>query len=86
MNVYFLFKYIMKNIFYISAIISIVYFLLKFIEIKYISNEECSIKIILRETLFVYFSVISGLFINSQFQNNSQSKDTINVFLDQPEF
>ena len=75
----------MKNIFYISTIITIVYFLLKFIEIKYILNEDKSLKELLRETIMVYLSILTGLFIYNQFNNNDTDKN-IDVFLDKAPF
>ena len=73
----------MKNIFYISTIITIVYFLLKFIEIKYILNDEKSFKELLRETIMVYLSILTGMFIYNQFNDNNNKNDkNINVFLD----
>ena len=75
----------MKNIFYISTIITIVFFLFKFIEIKYIVNDEKSIKELLRETLMVYLSIVTGIFIHNQF-NDTESNKNINVFLDKPDF
>ena len=75
----------MKNIFYISTIITIVFFLFKFIEIKYIINDEKKIKEILRETLMVYLSIVTGIFIYNQFNESDQNKN-VNVFLDKPNF
>ena len=75
----------MKNIFYISTIITIVFFLFKFIEIKYIVNDEKSIKELLRETLMVYLSIVTGIFIHNQF-NDTETNKNVNVFLDRPDF
>jgi hypothetical protein len=75
----------MKNIFYISTIITIVYFLLKFIEIKYILNEDKSLKELLRETIMVYLSILTGMFIYNQFNDNNTDKN-IDVFLDKAPF
>lgn len=75
----------MKNIFYISTIITIVYFLLKFIEIKYILNEDKTLKELLRETIMVYLSILTGIFIYNQFSDNNTDKN-INVFLDKAPF
>ena len=75
----------MKNIFYISTIITIVFFLFKFIEIKYIVNDEKSIKELLRETLMVYLSIVTGIFIHNQF-NDTETNKYVNVFLDRPDF
>tara|TARA_Y100000389_G_scaffold188847_1_gene211874 strand:- start:842 stop:1069 length:228 start_codon:yes stop_codon:yes gene_type:complete len=75
----------MKNIFYISTIITIVYFLFKFIEIKYILNEDKTLKELLRETIMVYLSILTGIFIYNQFSDNNTDKN-INVFLDKAPF
>ena len=56
----------MEGIFYIAAIISTVYFIAKFIEMRFIEKESKPLKFLIRDSLLVYFSVIIGNFIVEQ--------------------
>ena len=48
----------MKNIFVVAAIVSISFFIVKFLEMRYIEKENKPLKLLIRDTLLVYFSVI----------------------------
>ena len=56
----------MKNVFIISAIISITFFIAKFLEMRYVEKESKPLKLLLRDTLLVYFSVIIADFVMEQ--------------------
>ncbi len=56
----------MDNIFLVSGIISVIFFIAKFLEMRYIDNEPKPLKILLRDSLLVYISVICGSFILDQ--------------------
>jgi hypothetical protein len=56
----------MKNIFIIAAIISIIFLISKFLEMRYIEKENKPLKLLLRDTLLVYFSVIIANFVMDQ--------------------
>ena len=78
----------MDNIFTIATLISIIFFIAKFIENKYLDKDNVKpIKLIVRDTLLVYFSVICGHFIIQQLNpiNQAGGKHTP-VFTDNPEF
>lgn len=82
----------MENIFVLSILISIVYFLAKFIEMRFILKENKPLKILIRETLFNYISTVIGLFIANQFDMMKTAINTlgrgggVNVFIDNPGF
>jgi len=80
----------MNNIFYISAIISISFFIIKFIEMRFIEKESKPLKFLLRDTLLVYFSVILGNFIieqiNPMLNDGSNSLTHTPIFTDNPGF
>jgi hypothetical protein len=80
----------MDNIFIIAAVISIVFLILKFIEMRFVDNESKPLKLLIRDTLLVYFSVISGYFIMEQIKPILETADetfsTPQVFTDNPEF
>jgi uncharacterized membrane protein YcfT len=80
----------MENIFALGGVISIVFFLCKFIEMRFILKEVKPLKFLIRETLHVYVSVIVGLFIANQFNLMKNAVNTmtggVNVFVDNPDF
>jgi len=71
----------------IATIISIVFFIVKFIEMRFIEKESKPLKYLVRDTLLVYFSVITGNFILEQIQPiiKSGSETTI-AFTNNPDF
>ena len=76
----------MDNIFAIATVISIIFFIAKFIENKYLEKDNIKpIKLIVRDTLLVYFSVLCGYFIIQQLGHINQTggKHTP-VFTDDP--
>ena len=80
----------MENKFFIASIISITYLIFKFIEMRFVEKENKPLKVLLRDTLLVYFSVVSGLFIFEQVtpvikENLTHSVNPM-VFTDNPEF
>ena len=80
----------MDNIFIIAMVISIVFLISKFIEMRFIDNESKPLKLLIRDNLLVYFSVISGYFIMEQLKPvleiAGEAVSTPQVFTDNPEF
>jgi len=77
----------MDNIFVIAAIISIIFFLAKFVEMRFVDKESKPLKLLVRDSLLVYFSVIVGYFILEQIKPVIQNGgETQVVFTDNPEF
>jgi len=56
----------MDNIFIIAGLISFVFFVCKFIEMRFIDKESKPLKLLIRDTLLVYFSVLVGNFVLTQ--------------------
>ena len=56
----------MDNIFLIAGIISIIFFITKFLEMRFIEKESKPLKHLVRDTLVVYISVITGYFVVEQ--------------------
>jgi hypothetical protein len=81
----------MENIFIIAAVISVIFLITKFIEMRFIEKENKPIKLLMRDALLVYFSVIIGYFILEQLKPIIQNaggeinKNTP-VFTDNPGF
>jgi len=80
----------MDNIFIIATIISVIYFIVKFIEMRYLEKESRPLKHLIRDALVVYFSVICGYFILQQvkpmIQEGGNGSTVTPVFTDNPEF
>ena len=54
------------NTFVVAGIISFVFFLVKFIEMRFVDRESKPIKFLIRDSLLVYFSVVAGSFVIDQ--------------------
>ncbi len=85
------FSILMENIFIIAAIISIIFLIVKFIEMRYIEKDSKPLKLLIRDALLVYFSVVSGYFVLEQLKPVMQNGDKLNggatpVFTNNPEF
>jgi hypothetical protein len=80
----------MVNIFLIALIIAIVFLVIKFIEMRFIDKESKPLKLLIRDALLVYLSVVAGYFILEQLKPVIQNggTDIINtpVFTDNPGF
>ena len=80
----------MDNIFIIATVISIIFLISKFIEMRFIDNESKPLKLLIRDTLLVYFSVIVGYFIMEQLkpvlETVGENISAPQVFTDNPEF
>lgn len=77
------------NIFIISAVIAITFLLVKFLEMRYIEKESKPLKLLIRDTFLVYFSVIIAHFVIDQVNpvmKGGSSKVITPVFTDNPGF
>jgi len=83
----------MTSIFVVAAVISIIFLVAKFLEMRYIEKESKPLKLLIRDTLLVYFSVIIANFVMEQINpimirgggSTNNSKITP-VFTDNPGF
>ena len=79
----------MDNIFLVSGIISVIFFIVKFLEMRYDDDESKPLKILIRDSLVVYVSVIIGSFILDQLNpviNETTSPIIPLAFTDNPPF
>jgi hypothetical protein len=79
----------MDNIFLVSGIISVIFFIAKFLEMRYIDDEPKPLKILIRDSLVVYVSVVIGSFILEQLNpviNETMASSVPLVFTDNPPF
>jgi hypothetical protein len=79
-----------NNIFVIAAIISFVYLIAKFIEMRFVDKENKPLKFLIRDAILVYFSVVSGNFIINQMspviKDVTGGSKATPVFTDNPGF
>jgi len=76
----------MDNIFLVAGIISVIFFIAKFLEMQYIEKESKPLKILIRDTLVVYVSVVFGNFILEQLTPKISVIDGPVAFTDNPPF
>ena len=77
----------MENMFVVAGIISVIFFIVKFLEMRFLDKESKSLKLLVRDSLLVYFSVICGYFILEQIKPvTNVVGGATPVFTDNPEF
>lgn len=72
----------------IAGAVSIVFVLLKFLEMRYIEKESKPLKVFVKDGLLVYFSVLLGSMILQQIYASTSGSDPASppVFTDNPSF
>ena len=75
-----------SSVFLTAVAVSIAYLIFRFIEMRIILKENKPVKLLARDTLLVYLSVILGTFVMDQFGNSSMGKKMTEVFTNSPEF
>jgi hypothetical protein len=77
----------MDNMFFIAGIISIVFLIAKFVEMRFVDKESKPLKLLIRDALLVYFSVVFGIFVMEQLKPmGGEHPVSPQVFTDNPEF
>lgn len=76
----------MDNIFVVGCVISTVFFLVKFLEMRFSVEEPRPLKYLMRDTIVVYASCIVGYYLMLQFHSEGSGKQPIEVFTDIPGF
>ena len=79
----------MDNIFLIAGIISVIFFIAKFLEMRYVDDEPKPLKFLIRDSLLVYVSVVLGGFILDQLNpviNDVHLVEQPLAFTDNPPF
>ena len=78
------------NTFLCAFAVSVIFCLLKFVEMKFIAKEAYPLKILCKESLFVFFSVIVGDFIIEEVNPikimDANAQTIPEVFTSNPEF
>ena len=79
----------MDNIFLVAGIISVIFFVAKFLEMRYVDEEPKPLKFLIRDSLLVYVSVVIGSFVLDQLRPVINDSDIISsplAFTDNPPF
>ena len=79
----------MENIFLIAGIISVIFLIAKFIEMRFIEKENKPLKFLIKDTLISFISTILGFFIITQIEPIMERTTNISspaVFTDNPSF
>jgi hypothetical protein len=80
-----------KNIFITASVISVLFFIIKMSEIKMILKEDIDLKMVLKDTLIVFFSVVTGTLLIDQlkpmiYENAEKLIKNPPIFTDLPSF
>ena len=76
-----------KSTLFLSGIVTIVYILFRFIEMRFILKENKPLKILFRDGLLVFLSVLLGGFIQDQISNLNKLKPKVTeAFIGEPNF
>lgn len=75
-----------SSIFVTAVAISVAYLLFRFVEMRLILKKNQPLKILARDTIIVYLSVLLGTFVMQQFGNVSLGNKITEVFTNNPEF
>ena len=68
-----------------GVVVSIIYGLLRFIEMRFILKENKPLKDLFRDTIIVFISTVIGIVVLQQFTTNI-GKSVPKVFTDKPNF
>ena len=80
-----------KNIFITAGVISVLFFIIKLSEIKMVLKEDIDLKMVLKDTLIVFFSVVTGPLLVDQlkpmiYENAEKLIKNPPIFTDLPSF
>ena len=77
----------MDNVFVQAGIIAVLYLLIKFGEMRFVLKENKPVKLLMRDTVVVYVSAVTGLYIIDQFMLQGEAvKPVPKAFIDNPTF
>jgi len=76
-----------QSIFITAGMISFVYLVIKYLEMKFVLKEIKPMKILIRDTIIVYLSVVSGSFVIEQFAGGETiMRKAPEIFTNEPAF
>ena len=69
----------MTNTIVIASSIAIVYFICKFLEMRYVNNQSEPLKDVLKDSVMVLVSALFGIFASEQVIQNKSFTDMLNM-------
>ena len=72
--------------FFIAGVIGFIYFLFRFIEMKFIVKEVKPIKVMIRDALLVFISVLLGNYLLTNLSPLKKLTENPKVFVNDPGF
>jgi len=78
-----------ENNFLIATLVSVVFLICKFIEIRFISKENKPIKNVIIDMIIIYFSIVAGIFVMQQLKlgaSNISGGTSTQAFTNNPDF
>ena len=76
-----------QTIFITAGIIRFIYLVIKYLEMKFILKEIKPMKILIRDTIIVYLSIVSGSLLVTQFNvTKNIIKKSPEIFTNEPTF
>ena len=76
----------MQSIFIVALAVSLIYMIFKYIEMRFITKKNVPLKILFRDTLLVYLSVVLGDFILQQVKPDINLQSSPEIFTNEPAF
>ena len=76
----------MSNNYIIPFVISLVYLILKFLDMRYLKKENKGLKDLILDSFIVFLSSLMGLFIYDQFNLLDDTSSVTKAFIDNPNF
>lgn len=70
----------------VAGVISVIFLISKFVEMRFVDKESKPLKLLMRDTILVYFSVIFGNFVVEQVKPMTHVGNVTPVFTDNPGF
>ena len=76
----------MSNQIVTACVVSIIYFIIRFIEMRFIVKENKPLKQLVTDTLIVFISAISAILLLEQFNLGEMMKAAPSAFVNKPDF
>ena len=72
--------------FMLSATISVIYLLLRFLEMRFVLKEMKPLKTLIRDALLVYLSTLSGFYMLQHIAPKAKTSTNTAAFINDPDF
>jgi len=76
----------MSKYFLTAGVIAVVYTIVKFLEMRFVTKDTKPLKDVVRDALTVYISATLGILVLEQVDSVEVGQSSANVFIGNPEF